>query len=384
MDKMHILRLLLRLLFLCSCGFTQGAYGSKSCLELFFNEADNGDIIAISSSMPWTTQQNQTSEDPSLNQWNTRPFRRELFLLFAEQIFTRSKKYRPNLTYTPENKIFLEPHNGAMVQLDTPNFHPNRRFGILNEMDLKKAKVGDLVMFQVQLDSAVVTEIKETQHGRKIYLRKESGQQLKIEIDSSYQALRGRRFEVVIVTSARRQHFINIYDGVSSKNATEFPVLDKIVKMLALVPHEHVEAIEQIELVPSPNFKEFIWSIRNRVLTRPYAIATAHQGRSEEDRMAFYHNFFGRPFDEMGMTRTFLHEFAHLFAVSKFGSFDPPWEWIEATFKDGNFITSYAKSQIREDFAETVSYYLLLGNNPQLRKYFKHRFKLLDKYFDAK
>lgn len=365
---------------LSQIGAYQVAIAQNSCADLFEDELDSA-----SDTIPgafWLDEQAVVivGQKPA-RRW-TSLFIREFFPLFnVEQVFAKWMNHRPNLNLTPADRISIHSLSTEKAVVHFPNYDLNSKFGISSKVDLSRVENGDLVQFSRRGVTGKVIELQNRPY-RKLKILKDSGEIVFVSFDPEDMAIKAWVFEARVTKPNGYMHFINIYDGVSAESATRFPMVERIRKLLQLIPHDFVSAIETIELNPSSNKDDQYWSVRFGI---PFFKSAASAGRGSDnmDRMTFYHNRYGFSRSSFNLTQTFLHEFGHLFAILKFGTPTPPSEWLTAMYRDNTKITSYAKFSSAEDFAETIAYYLIMGNSPFLRKAFKHRFELLDKYFNA-
>jgi len=94
------------------------------------------------------------------------------------------------------------------------------------------------------------------------------------------------------------------------------------------------------------------------------------------------------PISNLDLTQALLHEFSHSWSFKNWGLFpiSKKWNaWRQAMRADGEYLTKYAEISIYEDFAETLSLYLLWKESQLFhsnhRSKVLHRFELLDSLF---
>lgn len=89
-----------------------------------------------------------------------------------------------------------------------------------------------------------------------------------------------------------------------------------------------------------------------------------------------YINYFGAKFLE-----TARHELGHLVSNYFFGEQIISREYHEAVRRDGNQVSDYGQTNIREDFAEGFELYLRFNGDGGYRGHFRNRFEFFDQLF---
>ena len=83
-------------------------------------------------------------------------------------------------------------------------------------------------------------------------------------------------------------------------------------------------------------------------------------------------------------SKTFWHEIGHAYVKNLFSQQELFPRWKLAVIQDGDFITDYARTNLDEDFAETIAFYIQTNGGltkERLRLKFKNRFEILDEIF---
>ena len=161
---------------------------------------------------------------------------------------------------------------------------------------------------------------------------------------------------------------------------TDFSELDRIRDYLARTPLSEVDAIEMIRLNDAAYVNDAYFQVK---FGNPNHISPASAGRdhlgSDKRLVDFYIDRNGQSLSLS--LQYFLHEFAHLAAIKRYGSSTPPRRWRKAMKKDGRAVSDYAENNDAEDWAESVMTYLIAGRNATNRQHYKHRFEELDNFF---
>lgn len=163
-------------------------------------------------------------------------------------------------------------------------------------------------------------------------------------------------------------------DGKTVNEAYAQQVFGTVVQSISQLPLLHIDALEKIEVNPSPNKWDEFW--KNK-----YNMSEPSSGSSGEKSIQVFPTGVQSLLsgDDHDMVR---HEFGHLLAEKFFHSTMPPDEYTQLAHRDAHFPSNYAKASPMEDFAEAVRVYIQSDagrSNPELRKQLENRFAYLDK-----
>lgn len=165
------------------------------------------------------------------------------------------------------------------------------------------------------------------------------------------------------------------------------PTLEDVTRSLRLMPEEMLAAIPAVTVVPE--FWDDGTSTRRDIAAEVFRRENLPPGRQEGEIMIYAQrgSFNPRDFDI-----TMLHEGAHSLAGKSRDAngvaLDKQSQWQTAIEDDGNRPSRYPRTAHRynadpqkEDFAETVTLYLLGRDQPGIAQRFEHRFAVLDDVF---
>lgn len=175
-------------------------------------------------------------------------------------------------------------------------------------------------------------------------------------------------YDVVVSLSSGKAHTIEVVIPDQGNAAKDNSWMKMISDIVAHFPADFVTTCERIVINPK-NHKGAYFS------------ASATTGAGIQPTIDFYPIGLGRK-DTLEIA---WHELGHLIAArySRAGAV-PPDRWMDAMVRDGAFVSDYAQTNVKEDFAETVMKYIATdggATDPALRQRFAERFKLLDDIF---
>lgn len=156
----------------------------------------------------------------------------------------------------------------------------------------------------------------------------------------------------------------------STSNDIVNSFIEVIKVRISALPEEYIKNVKEVVISPS------IYSRYKK------AAATA-----DSREITFYRLFFNNDIktkDYELSDYVMVHEFGHIFAHLKYGTHTPDSLWEEAMELDKYSVSSYANTNLAEDFAETVRVYFEVEKNglkdPKW-KFYSHRFAELDRLF---
>ncbi len=189
------------------------------------------------------------------------------------------------------------------------------------------------------------------------------------------------------ILSPKIRHDLQIVIPAKSNGSSDQKKLDWVLRSLKELPEIGSENLQLIRVNSQRNKWDAYWGEKYRSRWVPKFIGRNtffSAGTGGGGVIDIYPAGLGKNMQDL-----FRHELGHLIAEGKYGTTMPDEVWRQAMRADGRAVSSYAKNSAAEDFAETVTYYLLknagVGEEnwlfrPSYQKY-ASRFKILDEYF---
>lgn len=176
-----------------------------------------------------------------------------------------------------------------------------------------------------------------------------------------------RELEVVIPATS---------SGAISRGQAEM-----VREMLGSMPESALTNLDTLVVNPQRYVHDAHWA--KEYSTRDFrAAATGGPGPTlGSTQIDFYPAGLRRLMTQTERSSFMGHELGHVIAQRRFGTVEPPAEYLAAIKRDGRSVSRYGDNAPREDLAEAVAAYIRTEggiHNPQLLARYQHRFQFID------
>lgn len=283
--------------------------------------------------------------------------------------FFASGRYRQDVIKKigSENVSIAPRYGGEAVEMEFPDSQRTQWEGFAADVDLGKLEHGQMVKDLNGVEWGLFTE-----SGNQLTLWNRDGVYTSPKLIPHRQM--AHVYDVLVRLPSGETHVIEVAIPHQSNAAKDNSWLKLINDIVAYFPADFVTTCERIVINP----KNFSGSRST--------YATAEAGNVETGVRPTI-DFYPAGLSRKGsvILDTAWHELGHLI-VARYFSADcmPPNRWMDAIVRDGDFVSYYAQTNVKEDFAETVMKYIATdggATDPALRQRFAERFKLLDDIF---